>query len=84
MAVPKTQLIDYGFEEVKPLLFIKFLSDSFIEVFVDYRLGYRQMYAYRGNNRIDVTLLKEYKIVGLIEDRMLQLNQELPKIGIEV
>ena len=64
-------LIDLGFEEIKPNLFIKKIGED-IKLFIDYRNEERQIYAYNINKLVDHKRLKEYEAIMKIEKRLIE------------
>ncbi len=66
MAIPKQQLEELGFFEIKDNFFIKALGDS-ISLYRDYREKKPVTYAYRHGKVIDHKQFKENKAIEVIE-----------------
>ena len=69
-----SQLIDLGFKEVKPNLFIKEIKED-IKLFVDYRKGERKIYAYNIDKIINHKVFKEYEAIMKIERHLREQNK---------
>ena len=68
------QLIDLGFDEIKPNLFIKEIKED-IKLYVDYRNNDRNIYAYNFNKVINHKVFKEYDSIMRIEKYMREQNK---------
>ena len=64
-----SQLIDLGFDEIKPNLFIKEIKED-IKLYVDYRNKDRNIYAYNFNKVINHKVFKEYEAIMKIEKHL--------------
>lgn len=68
--IPKKQLEDLGFIEVKENLFLKKI-DSMTELWRDYRDNRPVIYGYRGRRPIDVKRYRETYAIEKIEQAMI-------------
>ncbi len=66
MAIPKQQLEELGFIEIKKDFFIKALGDG-ISIYRDYRNPHPVTYAYKQGKPIDHKQFKEVKAIEVIE-----------------
>ena len=66
MAIPREQLADLGFIEVKSRLFAKHISQDLI-LYRDYRTDFPSTYAYLKNQRVDHNRFKEARAIEVIE-----------------
>ena len=67
--IPRKQLEDLGFIEIKEKLFLKQLPTN-IKFYRDYRKQEPISYAYRVFKRIDPELIKENETIKKIEEKM--------------
>jgi len=75
MIIPKEQLNDLGFIEIKENLFMNELPGG-IKLYRDYRNEPPVSYAYRGSDKINYKFIREYQTITKIERQMDDMKKE--------
>ena len=69
MEICRKQLVDLGFIQVTKDLYMKELPVG-IQIFRDYRNGFKKSYAYKNKEKLNPKLFKELRAIEIIEERM--------------